>query len=114
MALPKMNPSNSHGVESLRSASATQCRGVTQGVGEVFVLFWAIQRTMEKAEANLELVFPAVHFDASVTLPGKKRAGAVDASVVENTTPPVLTNPSPVEAQTRLVALDDLSLHKLT
>ena len=79
-----------------------------------FSPFWCIQRVTDKNEANLTLHFPTVRLKASVTLPGATTKCSVDTSDVESVVPPVLTNVAAVKARTRLVALDDMSLHKLT
>ena len=75
-----------------------------------FSIYWAIQRTTEKKEANLVYHMAKVASSMSIELPCKRKyeteTAAADFSI------PVLTNPSKVPKHTRLVALDDANLHK--
>ena len=79
------------------------------------VLFWVVERVDSPKEANLFLERPHLSISASVAYPGLKAAKAFDVdSLVKSTTPPVLINREPVKKHTRLLAMDDLNLHKLT
>ena len=77
-----------------------------------FCLFWALQRTLVKREANLVIQKAAVDITVKVMVPGSKRK-LEDSTVDNEVTVPVLTNPLPIEKHTRLVALEDMLLHKL-
>ena len=77
-------------------------------------LFWIVEKTMDPNDANLTMEFPSIDCGASVVLPGRKKEVQVDTSLITNMTPPLLTNPAPVAAHTRLKAVDDLNLHKMT
>ena len=86
---------------------------VPQGDGDnSFSLFWAIPRTVVKKEANLLLQKASADLSVKVTVPGMKKK--LESSTKDNEVAvQVLTNPLPIEAHTRLVALEDMTLHKL-
>ena len=50
---------------------------------------------------------------ASVKLPNAKKAVVADATHAAALVPPVLTNKTPVDKHTRLVAINDLNLQKI-
>ena len=78
-----------------------------------FSLFWATERTNDSSEANLHLEYPQVEITASVKLPNAKKAVVADATHAAALVPPVLTNKTPVDKHTRLVAINDLNLQKI-
>ena len=73
----------------------------------------ATERTNDSSEANLHLEYPQVEITASVKLPNAKKAVVADATHAAALVPPVLTNKTPVDKHTRLVAINDLNLQKI-
>ena len=75
-------------------------------------IFFAIERTQDKSKANLVLTYVEMPLQSSLTLPnGKKMTIALESSYLPDV--PLLTNPEPILARTRLVALDDLALRNV-
>ena len=74
-----------------------------------FSLFWLIEQTAKKADANLVLEYAKANFDIKVEL-GKKQSKQSHSAVEM----PYLTNPSDMAAHTRLVALQDSKIQKIS
>ena len=69
-------------------------------------LFWVVQRTSNRKEANLSVEYGTLRCnDMSVTLP----SGVHNAKLTKNSLPsvPVLVNKRVISVNTRLMALDD-------
>ena len=75
--------------------------------------FLAVERTDASSEANLHLQYPKLEVAASVVFPNGRKAVAAGATHAAALVPPVLTNKTPVDAHTRLVAINDLTLQKI-
>ena len=75
-------------------------------------LFFAVERTTEKDEANLFLSYVSSPVTAAVKLPGGKKL-KLTAAASELPEMPMLSNPHLVPAKTRLVAIDDLALNAI-
>ena len=78
-----------------------------------FSLFWAVERTQSKIEANLVLEYAKATVDVMLEMPsGKKKVEMAqrEGHVMEI---PYLVNAKAIAPKTRLVALDDLTLHKV-
>ena len=75
-------------------------------------MLWAVQRTDDKDEANLQLSYPKLEVDASVNLPSGKKV-KLDASPLADLVPPMLTNPATIKEHVRLIALNDLNLQNI-
>ena len=86
---------------------------VAEGEEYTFSLFWNVERTNDPSEANLHLEYPKMEVNASVVLPNGRKAVDADATHAAALVPPVLTNKTPVDAHTRLVAINDLNLQKI-
>ena len=76
-----------------------------------FCMFWAVPRTAIKKEANLVLEWAGVELSVKINLPSK-------TDISDNTTEgevkvPVLTNPAAIAANTMLLAIEDIALHKV-
>lgn len=78
-----------------------------------FALRWATERTNESSEANLHLEYPTPEVASSVLLRNGRNTIAADAATAAALVPPVLTTNTPVDKQTRLVAINDLNLHNI-
>ena len=110
----RIHPSNKHLVLDGRSRSGIQTgQEVTDGVA-TFPFFWSVERTDNPKDANLELAYPTLEVTATVLLPGEKKAAVVDAGPAQLLVPPVLTNTKVIHTHVRLLAINNLSLHKFT
>ena len=75
-------------------------------------MFWAVQRTDDKDEANLQLSYPKLEVDASVNLPSGKKV-KLDASPLAALVPPIWSTPATIKEHVRLIALNDLNLQNI-
>jgi hypothetical protein len=74
-------------------------------------LFFCVQRTLVKKEANLVLSYAKPSLNVSVTMPGKKKVSKQERnSEIEI---PLLTNTGAIKAHTLLVAMDDVALNEV-
>ena len=104
------HPSKKHVVLDGRHLSTVPIQGAdaTERCG----VFWLVERTLERDEANLILETPVIDMPTTVKWSGMKEAKDVDLNVMKFCVPPVLINPKAVREQTRLVAYDDGSLEQ--
>ena len=73
-------------------------------------LFFVMERTQAKKEANLALAYAHIDISASINAGGNKRA-KVALAKDECPQVPYLVNPQAIPAHTKLVAIDDLALN---
>ena len=76
---------------------------------QTFSIFWAIDRTTAKADANLTLEYAKVNLNIGVEFPKGRKRSQTDSTIEV----PYLVNPKEIPAHTRLIAIDDVQLQKL-
>ena len=69
-------------------------------------LFFAIERTSARQDANMLIDYVSVPLTSTIVLPNGKRH-KVSCSADDMPKIPVLTNPEPIKAKQHLMALDD-------
>ena len=79
-----------------------------------FSLFFVVERTDVKSDANLQLEYAIASFDISVRLDcGVKRKFPEMSGEGHDVKMPVLVNPKDIPAHTKLLAMDDVAVHKI-
>ena len=105
---PKSYPRGKHVVIDGRLASK-----LPEDDQKMLCLFWVIDRTQTKDEANLHIYHATTSIDIKVQLStGSKRTFSQMSGEDANVKVPYLSNPVDIDAHTLLVALDDANLVK--
>ena len=73
-------------------------------------MFFCVQRTASKGCTNLVQSYSAVTLTAQIMLPGASKT--LKKEVPRSVDIPILSNPKPLKAHTRLQVLDDVDLFK--
>ena len=77
---------------------------------KAFSLFWTIQRTTQKSDANLVIQYVPVEHNMKISFPSKRTFS--DMSAGDDFKLPILINPKKIAKHTKLLAMDDVDLHK--
>ena len=82
-------------------------------------MFWLVERTLQKEDANLHIEHVTTQVTVNMTTSSgtKRKFEQMSGSARERDTSmsmPVLMNPKDIEAHTKLVAMDDAEIHKLS